>query len=48
MLHVNYGYFADVDIGSERLRLLGNARFEVYGYMKLLKLNKYEVEIIYP
>lgn len=30
------GYLADVDFGSEKLRFLGGARFDVYGFFRAL------------
>lgn len=47
-LGMNYGFIADVDINSEILRFLGNARFEVYSYLKALFPNQYNAELIFP
>ena len=44
-LSLSYGYIADVDIYSEKLRWLGRARFDVYGAFKMLKLNTYRTVI---
>ena len=38
-LSLSWGYIADLDIGSEKLRFLGGIRFEVYGAWRLLFLN---------
>ena len=35
-LSLNLGFFADVDIGSEILRFMGSARFDIYGAFKLM------------
>ena len=46
-MNCNYGFFADVDKESETLRFLGSARFEVYGHLKLLFLNTYNLKIYF-
>jgi sphingosine kinase len=35
-LSLSLGFFADVDIGSEIMRFLGSARFDIYGAFKLM------------
>lgn len=45
---INYGFIADIDINSEFLRFLGDARFEVYSYFKVLLPNVYNAELVLP
>ncbi|PVZ98088.1 hypothetical protein BB558_005924 [Smittium angustum] len=46
-LSVTWGYVADTDIESEKLRMLGSLRLEAYGILRLLRLRKYEGRIHY-
>lgn len=41
-LTISWGLVADVDIGSEQLRCLGDARFGIYALMKIMKGKKYK------
>ncbi|KRX06162.1 ATP-NAD kinase-like domain [Pseudocohnilembus persalinus] len=42
---INYAYIADCDINSEKLRCLGGARFDVYGFYRCLIQKKYPTKI---
>lgn len=40
-LSVSWGFIADTDIGSDKLRWCGTFRYDIYGFWRLLKLRKY-------
>ena len=42
---MNLGFIGDVDIGSEKLRIFGKQRFNIYGYYWFLQSRKYRVKI---
>ncbi|TPX52766.1 hypothetical protein SeMB42_g01188 [Synchytrium endobioticum] len=44
-LSVYYGFISDVDIDSDRLRMLGPARFPLVALYKVAKFQKYKVRI---
>ena len=46
-LSASYGYMADVDIYSEKLRFMGRARFDVYGAFKIMKVSTYNIALEY-
>jgi diacylglycerol kinase family enzyme len=46
-LSVNWSYIADVDLESEFLRCCGGARFEFYGYWRLMALKRYQAKLEY-
>ena len=43
-----YGFFANVDIESEKFRFMGHYRFEFYAFLRYIYLNSYEISIYYP
>ena len=45
-LSVSWGFIADVDIGSEKLRWIGAMRFDVYGLWKLFRLKRYQGRVV--
>lgn len=40
-LSVSWGFIADTDIGSDKLRWLGTLRFDLYGFWRLIRLHRY-------
>ena len=47
-LNMIYGFFADVDIGSEFLRAFGHLRFDIYGAWKYFFSKKYSIKVEMP
>jgi diacylglycerol kinase family enzyme len=47
-LNLLYGYFADVDIESEFLRVFSHFRFDIYGAWKYLVMKKYNIQVDLP
>lgn len=47
-LYVHFGFIADVDLGSEKIRFVGSPRFEIYAYYKALNLNKIKAKVYIP
>lgn len=45
LLSLSWGIWADVDLESEILRWLGEARFTAYAIIRLLKLRKYHAKL---
>lgn len=48
LINLNYGFIADIDLESEFLRFLGNWRFDVYSFYKVMKPNSYDGTLILP
>ena len=46
-LSLGWGLLADIDIESERLRVLGGARFTIWAAARLLTLKTYRGKIYY-
>jgi diacylglycerol kinase family enzyme len=46
-LTISWGLVADVDVMSERLRMIGNARFTIYGLWKVIKKKLYRGVVHY-
>ncbi|KAF8771653.1 sphingosine kinase 1-like [Argiope bruennichi] len=46
-LSIGWGLMADIDIESERLRALGEARFAVWGVIRAIGLRKYKGKLSY-
>ncbi|EAR84842.1 diacylglycerol kinase (macronuclear) [Tetrahymena thermophila SB210] len=46
-LSLSWTFVSDLDLGSESLRFLGETRFEVYGFWRLMFLNKYAANILF-
>jgi diacylglycerol kinase family enzyme len=46
-LSICYGFVSDVDLESESMRYLGNARFTVAGLKKLWSMNRYQARLEY-
>lgn len=44
-LSLSLGFFADVDIGSEFLRFMGSARFDVYGAWKFIGMSPIKMRV---
>ena len=44
-LSLAWAFISDVDLGSEKLRFLGGARFDIYGAWKTLTLKPYSAEL---
>ncbi|XP_050535384.1 sphingosine kinase 1-like isoform X2 [Daktulosphaira vitifoliae] len=46
-LSVGWGFIADIDIESERLRILGNPRFTIWSIARLIGLKTYRARLSY-
>ncbi len=46
-LTLTWAYIADIDTGSEALRMLGPLRFQLYGLWRVIFLNRYEGRLTY-
>lgn len=46
-MSLSWTYIADLDIGSEHLRFLGEQRFQLYGAWRLLFLRSYNANLAY-
>ncbi|KAI3382647.1 hypothetical protein SNEBB_005390 [Seison nebaliae] len=47
VVNIEWGYFSDVDLESEKLRFLGGKRFDIYAMLRLISFRRYAAELHY-